>query len=192
MPTKRKLFWVRSIFWSHPIILIVNIVLSDVARRNFDISSLLNSKYINIYPLNVNYIIALKSFGVGDNNIAYVCLSMANSALISYFYFIIYFIISGIMAPMRRIKYGIYNPPLPVSSIIYINIASLICFIYLYVSNFSDSILLYKLSIHRPIFISVSMLNIFLYAATFSLSLGAAALFESIFTTFAWRGKKNG
>ncbi|TDQ32012.1 hypothetical protein [Phyllobacterium brassicacearum] len=64
---------------------VLNIPVMCWLSNKVDLTPALNWGYISFWPINARYIITLRAFNVPENEIAYVALTMANTATIGYF-----------------------------------------------------------------------------------------------------------
>jgi ABC-type dipeptide/oligopeptide/nickel transport system permease subunit len=170
---------IRFLFLLYPIFLVINLIVCWVMVHFGDIGSPLPQEYIYIFPPNLQYIESLTSFGFPKDAIAFVTISTANATVISLIFGFIYFLLTGVVPAYRaRTNNKIDNVPFRIIGSMLAGL--LFILLYLHVANFEDSYILYKLSIHRALIVSLLIISLFVYSGTMLLSLAAGLLCEKI------------
>ncbi|SFI48661.1 hypothetical protein SAMN04515648_0101 [Phyllobacterium sp. CL33Tsu] len=166
----------------------LNIVFILILSYFIDFTPVLNSWYANVWPLNYRYIEALRGYSFTDNNIAYAVLVLSNTAAIAYLYSIIILVayMISILSNMVSLKY--YRDILDVRQAWSLMLFAMMCAAFFLVSNFEDTLSLYRLSIHRPLTISIIIMAVGILCLVSSVAVIAVVLANQLLTTIthAW------
>jgi hypothetical protein len=167
----------------------VNIVFILFLSYFIDLTPVLNSWYANAWPLNYRYIETLRGYSFTEGSIAYVVLVLSNTAAIAYLYSMTIFLsyVSSILLNKVSLKY--YSDILDFRQSWPLLLFAMLCAAFFLVSNFEDTSSLYRLSIHRPLTISIIIMAVGILCMINSVAFIAVILANQFLTTItnAWR-----
>lgn len=167
----------------------VDIVIMCISSYFIDLTFMLHSDYINIWPMNVRYIAALRSFGISENTIAYIAISTAHSTIIDGLYCIFVFLTFGIIHKFTR-SYPFYRYKASWTQIGGYLLFWLLIVGYILITDFENSHSLRELSVHRPMILSLILLHFIIYLALISSTLTLCLLINKLTETFI-RGRES-